>query len=367
MKFYHLADIHLGAEPDRGMPWSKARAQELYKSFYNVLDRAKVEQVDLVLISGDLFHRQPLKRELKEINYHFGKIAPVQVVIIAGNHDYIKKDSNYVNFPWNDNVCFITDALCRSVYFENLNTCVYGLSYHNYEITAGLYDGMKPQRRAEGSTHILLAHGGDEKHIPIAWQALNSAGFDYVALGHIHRPQIFKSRRMAYAGALEPIDKNDEGPHGFIEGICENHQTSIRFVPWAKRSYVNMDVAVKPQMSWEEIKDQITAQIRDEQRTAVVGGAGGHRSRGIYKIRLQGFKDVDFVYDTDELYGLGDVVSVMDDLEYDLDFDSLYEANKDNLLGHFIERVRQLDMDETKRKKVLYYGFNALYRTGEQP
>lgn len=128
-----------------------------------------------------------------------------------------------------------------------------------------------------------------------------------------------------------------------------------------------MDVAVKPQMSWEEIKDQITAQIRDEQRTAVVGGAGGHRSRGIYKIRLQGFKDVDFVYDTDELYGLGDVVSVMDDLEYDLDFDSLYEANKDNLLGHFIERVRQLDMDETKRKKVLYYGFNALYRTGEQP
>ena len=59
-----------------------------------------------------------------------------------------------------------------------------------------------------------MAHGGDEKHIPIHWETLARAGFDYVALGHIHKPWLSADGRMAYCGALEPVDKNDEGPHG---------------------------------------------------------------------------------------------------------------------------------------------------------
>lgn len=84
MLFYHLADIHLGACPDRGHPWSQQRAQQIYDSFYKVLERAHEEQADFVFICGDLFHRQPLKRELKELDYYFAKAAPVKIVIIAG-------------------------------------------------------------------------------------------------------------------------------------------------------------------------------------------------------------------------------------------------------------------------------------------
>ena len=28
MKFFHAADIHLGAEPDKGFPWSKERGRD---------------------------------------------------------------------------------------------------------------------------------------------------------------------------------------------------------------------------------------------------------------------------------------------------------------------------------------------------
>ena len=55
MLFYHLADIHLGACPDRGHPWSQQRAQQIYDSFYKVLERAHEEQADFVFICGDLF------------------------------------------------------------------------------------------------------------------------------------------------------------------------------------------------------------------------------------------------------------------------------------------------------------------------
>ena len=38
------------------------------------------EQTELLLIAGDLFHRQPLLRELKEVDYLFGSLTKTQVV-----------------------------------------------------------------------------------------------------------------------------------------------------------------------------------------------------------------------------------------------------------------------------------------------
>ena len=50
-------------------------------------------QADCLLISGDLFHRQPLMRDLKEVNYLFTTIPNVKVILIAGNHDRIRENS----------------------------------------------------------------------------------------------------------------------------------------------------------------------------------------------------------------------------------------------------------------------------------
>ena len=61
-------------------------------------------------------------------------------------------------------------------------------------------------------------HGGDDRHIPFNRQRLENSGFEYVALGHIHKPQVLKKDRVIYAGALEPVDRNDTGRHGFIKG-----------------------------------------------------------------------------------------------------------------------------------------------------
>ena len=47
---------------------------------------------------------------------------------------------------------------------------------------------------------------------------MERAGFDYIALGHIHKPMILKEDQIIYSGALEPVDKNDTGPHGYVKG-----------------------------------------------------------------------------------------------------------------------------------------------------
>ena len=60
--------------------------------------------------------------------------------------------------------------------------------------------------------------------------SLSAAGFDYVAMGHIHRPQILLRDRAAYAGALEPIDRGHLGEHGNIEATEEIGRQRVSIV-----------------------------------------------------------------------------------------------------------------------------------------
>ena len=63
MKFIHTADIHLGA--------AFLEKNQLFESFERIIEDAKNEKVDVLMISGDLFNKQPLLKELREINALF--------------------------------------------------------------------------------------------------------------------------------------------------------------------------------------------------------------------------------------------------------------------------------------------------------
>ena len=122
MRFIHMADVHLGAVPDSGCPWSAFRENEIWETFVRVIDQIREEKIELLLIAGDLFHRQPLMRELKEVNYLFSTLKKTKVVFIIGNHDYLKVDSYYLDFPWSENVTCLRGKECESVVFEDMDT-----------------------------------------------------------------------------------------------------------------------------------------------------------------------------------------------------------------------------------------------------
>ena len=67
MKFIHTADIHWGMNPDSDKAWSQDRAQAIRDTFAEIVRQAKLRDVDFLFIAGDLFHRQPLLRDLKEL------------------------------------------------------------------------------------------------------------------------------------------------------------------------------------------------------------------------------------------------------------------------------------------------------------
>jgi len=357
MRFIHIADVHLGATPDWGMPWGEKREREIWESFDRVIDVCNEEKADLLLIAGDLFHRQPLLRELKEVNYRFGKLLTARVVIMAGNHDYIGARSHYQNFRWNDRVYMFMKDTIEVVEFPELNTAVYGLSYLSRDITEPLYDNTRPEQG--NRINILLAHGGDDKNIPINRKKLMESGFDYIALGHIHKPEII-TERMAYCGSLEPMDKNETGSRGYIIGDINlspadtisarnlNSSINIRFVPFSAREYKRIELDVNP--------EDTNGSLLDKAKEAVNSNGNQH----IYSFYIKGLRDESIKFDPNALKSLGCVYEVVDESLPDYDFDALYRDNSDNLIGLYIERIRQKASQDELARKALYYGIEAL-------
>ena len=346
MRFIHIADVHLGAVPDKGKPWSEKRAEEIEATFYRLISEAGKQGIELILIAGDLFHRPPLKRELKELSYRLESIAPAQIVFMAGNHDFMGENSNYRGFEWPENVHFFNCETLDSFYIDTLDTWVYGLSYEHREITLPLYDHVYPHD--ETGYHILLAHGGDEKHIPMQTRMLSRAGFDYVALGHIHKPEIL-SGNMAYAGALEPIDRLDIGEHGYIYGEINEKGTRIQFCPLSSREYRDLILESDTDMTEGEMEDWLLQQLIIEGR------------ENIYNVTLTGYRDPDIVYHLERLSELGNIVSIKDETLPWFDFERIYNENADNLIGLFIQKAYQTPMDEKRREQILSYGLSAMY------
>ena len=304
--------------------------------------------MDILLIAGDLFHRQPLLRELKELDYMFSRLIRTKVVIIAGNHDYLKTDSYYRTFQWKSAVTMFLSQTLEAAEFKDLKLCVYGLSYEQKEIKEPLYDDAYPQKHQP--IEILLAHGGDEKHIPFNKNKLSNLGYDYVALGHIHRPAVIEENHIYYAGSLEPTDKNDIGIHGYVKGEITKKGVKAQFVPFASRQYIHMDVEIHEHMTGHEVKELVAQEIK---RKGI---------ENIYKVTLTGYSDTDILFDFANMDVYGNVIEFADHTVPAYDYEKLLSHNQDNLLGKYIESFKDVapgSMDE----QALFEGVRALIET----
>ncbi len=348
MKFIHVADVHLGVEPEGLKTGCKNRGKEIWEAMEQIINLCEWEEVDLLLIAGDMFHRQPLMRELKELNFLFSKLTKTKVVFIVGNHDYLKQDSYYHTFQWNENVYPLLNGHMGSVEFKDLETTVYGLSYHQREITEGLYDRMFAPRKQK--YEILLAHGGDEKHIPVKKDTLEKLGYDYIAMGHIHKPQVILENKAIYAGALEPTDVNDTGKHGYVRGEITKQGVKAEFVSAAKREYLHLVVPVDETMTNGSIKEQIRSLIQE------------YGLENMYKFILRGFCDADVQFDLESAKSFGNVFEVVDETKPSYDMGKIAKQNQGNLLGRYIESLKNYD-EESIEYQALHLGVQALMET----
>lgn len=357
VQFIHLADVHLGAEPESGTPLGEVRGKEIWEAFSDVIELCEAEQIELLLIAGDLFHGQPLLREVKEVDYLFRRLTKTRVVMIAGNHDCLLPGSHYYDVTFPENVTFLMDTQEDSVYLSELNTHIFGLSYEKKQISDARYDKLRI--RDSSRINILLAHGnihGSDKSIPLHRRAIEEAGFDYAALGHLHT-QGYITDRIAYTGSFEPLERKETGARGYIRGTLSKSgqrpaQLTSQFVPHAKRTYINLTIEVTGEMTELSVADAAKSRMKE------LG------SQNMYLITLTGRRSPELTFCADAFAGAGHVVELQDKTVPDFDLALLLEENRENLIGRFIEALTKTEgMSEEevrKRERALQYGLQSL-------
>lgn len=349
MRFMHMADVRLGAVPEGRPDWGDTLSEELWENFENCIADVRREQVELLLIAGDLFGRQPRMEELQRVNRLFASINRTRVVVMAGDRDYLRPDSPYLKFQWNRNVACLFSKKCECVRFPEIGTEVYGLSYYQPEQTAALYDGLHP---VEGDAfHVLLGHGGDAEHIPYRKDEFARSGFDYVALGHSDICKELIPGRVIDCGALTPLRSTETGPHGYVLGSFENGKIRTRFVPKARREYLTLPMTADESDTTDTLRTRLEEAI--EQRGW----------QHIYRVVITGSRNTQVYFDTEKLSEYGMVLAVEDQSIPGFDLDQLRRVYAGKLIGRFIDSFGS-GLNDTE-EKALRYGLEALLQAEE--
>lgn len=345
MRFIHIADLHLGSSPEAEFLWGKNRAEEIWDSFAAVIDACNEKEIDLLLIAGDLFDRPPVWADLDRAAKLFARLTATEVVMIAGASDYITEDSPWKTYPWQSWVHMLSDKHCMNVQLGNINTSVHGCSYYAPTEGKPYLEDARPDKESE--YQILLGYTGDDNHMPADLSELSEKGFDYIALGYEHKASVMQSMHIAYAGSLEPLSVQETGKHGFILGEINEDSTTIRFVPFACREYINIKVRLSSDITEEELEEKLAAAINQ------------YGSDNIFTISLEGRYQPKEPYDRARLLALGNVAYVKDGTMPDYNLVALLDEHKDDMIGMYLEEFLK-EPAGTCEQKALYCGLEAL-------
>lgn len=356
MKFVHIADIHLGTgftTASFGSLKGSERRKEIKETLMRVVTYCETSKVDLLLIAGDMFEEASVTlSELKDINGGFAQLTKTKVLICAGNHDpIIDSKSPYNLLDWCHQVT-IFDTSLHSMYFDELNTEVHSFSWHQKHLPAlAIEEGYALK---ENSHQLLMLHGDayqNNDYLYIDAEHLKSYGFDYVALGHIHKKD-FIEPWMAYPGSLEPLDFSETGDHGFIVGEVTGDGLTLDFVPFAKRAFHQVNVILSADLTYELIFEKVKNSLSTME------------SHDFYRVILSGDIDPDVMIDEEDLiHRLGAFyyyVEIKDETQLDIDIEQLEKEYCGTLIGLYIERMKALGIENPIVAEALKKGLRLM-------
>ena len=353
MRIIHTGDLHLDAVTEISSSpndsFQTDSSPQRWRTFQRLINYANDNAADLLLISGDLFHRQPTEAQLREADELFTTLTHTQVVLIAGNHDFLCSASPMTDYDWQGPVTLLSTDTDSCIFFTELNTVVHGFSYSSFHMSDGPAPFSAPK---DNHTHILMLHGGDREHLPLYFSALEQSGFDYIALGHIHKPQIFPGRQMAYCGSPEPLDYPETGNHGVIQVDIHRREVHTSFIPFSHTRFLPLLVQVTPEDTLFSLRRLLSQRIER-------GNPGD-----LYSVTFSGQRSPELSLSLDAFSDLSRICGLSDATVPWYDFPSLLSQHGTDLVGQYIRTFlpgdkSPEDLDELHRT-ALFSGLKAL-------
>jgi DNA repair protein SbcD/Mre11 len=283
LSFIHTADLHLDS-PFKGMehlPKSlfKKIKESTFASFTAIIDIAIKENVDFILVVGDIFDgenrslmaQNRFRKELERLQAY-----NIQVYVSHGNHDHL--GGNWIEITWPANVhIFQDDNVTYKPFVKNGVTLanIYGFSYPKRAVQ----ENKTRQYAMSGNAkyHIGMLHGNvdgntdHDSYAPFKVEELVSKNFSYWALGHIHKRQVLcESPPILYPGNIQGRHKKELGEKGCYLVELEEGKVDKTFIPTAPIIWEEIEIAINDIDSYDDLC-LISRQKINERRNSTNG------------------------------------------------------------------------------------------------
>ncbi len=241
-KFIHAADIHLDSPLLKLDAYEGAPAEEIRgatrRAFENLVRTAVAEAVAFVVIAGDLFDG-----DWKDYNsglYLVSQMsrlreAGIPVVIAAGNHDAASTITRSLRLP--ENVHFFPSDRPDTLRLDHLGAVIHGRSFGTPAVKTDLAQSYPPATAGCFNVGVLhtcaTGREGHEPYAPCSLETLRAKGYDYWALGHVHRREVLLDDPLVvFAGNTQGRHARETGPKGcFLVTVDDTGRSQLDFKP----------------------------------------------------------------------------------------------------------------------------------------
>ncbi len=270
IKLLHCADIHLDSPFHSKTPEQSAlMRRELKNSFLSLINTVKTENIDVVIMAGDVFDvPYPSSDTVAFFKEAISSVPNVKFVISPGNHDPISDGGVYDGqFPDNVHVFKSTDVSYIDI--EGTNLRVYGYAFVGTNTLESCpFVGIKPKDKTK--INILCGHAeiGDplSPHCPVSLSDIENTGFDYCGFGHIHLNEGVKMAGnvpYAYSGCLNGRDFGETGEKGAIIVTFDGEKPSFESIVVSTYNYEEASLDVSGITDGSELRRKLSALVSE--------------------------------------------------------------------------------------------------------
>lgn len=343
MRFIHIADMHFDAPftiLSKQEELGDLRRLEQRKIFEKIIDYIKQENINYLFISGDLYEHQYIRENTIEyINNLFKSIQNTKIFISPGNHDPILKNSYYNNFNWNNNV-YIFNQEIKTYEFDDVD--IYGYGFNDFYCNDSKIEEIEIKNKEK--LNILITHGdlnasktGEMQYNPITENKLKQIGFDYIALGHIHKKTI--NENIVYPGSVISFGFDELGEHGMLDVYLEKNDLKINFVKLDENEFIEKEIEISEINTEEELIEKIIKQNFEENK--------------YYKIILKGNKKIEINKNKIiKLLNNKNIIKIKDETKIEINIEEI--KNENNLRGYFIKEIFNIKNQEKYNEEEIY-------------
>lgn len=359
MRIVLFSDLHL----ETNFAWAppgvaRRRRRSLEDTLVSIVELAEEVDADLLCCGGDLYEDERFTPDTTAFVRNVLSEAGRPVHLAPGNHDWYGPASLYAQVDWPDHVHVFTEDELTPVTLEDGLT-LWGAAHRAPANTDGFLDrGFEVDR---GGIHLALFHGsergglpreeeGKEPHAPFGAEQIPAAGIHHAMLGHFHTPR--DAPHHTYPGNPDPLTFGEQGERGaVIVDVADDGSVTRQRRRVANSEVHDRELDLTGCGSSHEVRQRIHAALRE--------------LSGAVRLDLHGELDPQVELDRREL---DEVAAEVHEVEavvlrasrvrvaYDLEA----IAAEATVRGRFVQDVRDSDLPEDEKRRVIVTGLRAL-------